>query len=198
MIGDDGLDGIVLGPGSALGEAHAALQTYALELRSRGVVLAVCSKNDPAGRAGPRFTIHPEMILKRDHIAAFVANWSDKAENLRTIAATLRIGIDALVFVDDNPGGARAGAARAAASGRAGDRRGSLHLRGRRRARWMVRPPSASPRRIGVAPGSTRPALSERTTRGPLTDMKAYLASLAMIAPQSSRSKRRVGYASRS
>lgn len=102
VIGDDGVEGIVLGEGSAVGEAHLALQRYAKQLSERGVILAVCSKNDPAIAEGA-FRGHPEMLLKRSDIAAFVANWNDKAENLKAIAKTLNIGIDSLVFVDDNP-----------------------------------------------------------------------------------------------
>ena len=102
VIGDDGLEGIVLGEGSARGEAHLALQRYAKRLGERGVILAVCSKNDLA-TAEAVFHEHPEMVLKRSDIAAFVANWNDKAANLQHIAAQLNIGIDSLVFVDDNP-----------------------------------------------------------------------------------------------
>ncbi len=102
VIGDDGMDGIVLGQGSPLGEAYAAFQAYARELGRRGVILAVCSKNDEANALEP-FDRHPEMVLRRADIACFVANWSDKAHNLRAIAETLNIGLDALVFVDDNP-----------------------------------------------------------------------------------------------
>ena len=102
VIGDDGLAGLVLGQGSALGEAFVAFQDYARELSRRGVILAVCSKNDEANALEP-FEQHPEMILKRGDIASFVANWSDKASNIRTIAAELNIGLDSLVFVDDNP-----------------------------------------------------------------------------------------------
>jgi FkbH-like protein len=101
-IGDDGLDGIVLGQGSAAGEAHLELQRYAKSLMQRGVVLAVCSKNDEANALLP-FERHPEMALRRDDIACFVANWKDKATNLRKIAKTLNLGLDSLVFVDDNP-----------------------------------------------------------------------------------------------
>jgi FkbH-like protein len=101
-VGDDGLEGIVLGEGSAAGEAHLALQRYAKQLKDRGVILAVCSKNDPA-IAEAAFRTHPEMHLKRSDIAAFMANWDDKSENLKRIAAQLNIGIDSLVFVDDNP-----------------------------------------------------------------------------------------------
>ena len=96
------LDGIVLGQNSAVGEAHVALQRFLLDLRRRGVMLAVCSKNEDATARLP-FREHPEMVLKENHIAVFMANWSDKANNLREIAATLNIGIDSLVFLDDNP-----------------------------------------------------------------------------------------------
>ncbi len=102
VIGDDGIDGIVLGEGSAIGEAHLALQRYAKQLKERGVILAVCSKND-AEIAGAVFSDHPEMLLRRTDIAAFFANWNDKAENLKAIATQLNIGLDSLVFVDDNP-----------------------------------------------------------------------------------------------
>jgi FkbH-like protein len=102
VIGDDGVDGIALGQNSATGEAHVALQHFILDLRRRGVILAICSKNEDATARIP-FRDHPEMVLKEDHIAVFTANWSDKANNLREIAATLNIGTDALVFLDDNP-----------------------------------------------------------------------------------------------
>ena len=102
VIGDDGPEGIILGEGTGTGEAHLALQRYARQLRERGVILAVCSKNDPAV-AEAVFRDHPEMILKLTDIAAFVANWEDKAVNLRRIAEQLNIGIDSMVFVDDNP-----------------------------------------------------------------------------------------------
>ncbi len=102
VIGDDGLEGIVIGQGSALGEAFAGFQAYAAALARRGVILAVCSKNDEANALAP-FEEHPEMVLRRADVSAFVANWSDKATNLREIAGRLNIGLDALVFVDDNP-----------------------------------------------------------------------------------------------
>lgn len=102
VIGDDGLDGIVLGQGSALGEAFVAFQRYVRALSQRGVILAVCSKNDEVNALLP-FDKHPEMVLRRADIACFVANWSDKASNIREIAQRLNIGLDSLVFVDDNP-----------------------------------------------------------------------------------------------
>ena len=102
VIGDDGLEGIEIGQGSASGEAFAALQAHAKRLAGRGVILAVCSKNDEVNALSP-FEKHPEMVLRRDDIASFVANWDDKATNLRRIAHALNIGLDSLVFLDDNP-----------------------------------------------------------------------------------------------
>jgi FkbH-like protein len=102
VVGDDGIEGVVLGEGNPTGEAHVALQRYAKHLKERGIVLAVCSKNDPK-IAEDAFAGHPEMVLKRSDIACFVANWEPKSGNLRHIAATLNLGLDSLVFVDDNP-----------------------------------------------------------------------------------------------
>ncbi len=102
VIGDDGLEGIALNPGDALGEAYRAVQTAASDLRGRGVVLAVCSKNDEATARIP-FRSHPGMVLKEEDIAVFVANWMDKATNLERIADQLELGLDALVLLDDNP-----------------------------------------------------------------------------------------------
>jgi FkbH-like protein len=102
VVGDDGLEGIILGEGSAAGEAHLALQRYAKQLKDRGVILAICSKNDPE-IAENAFCNHPEMLLTRSDISAFVANWNDKAESLKAIATRLNIGLDSTVFVDDNP-----------------------------------------------------------------------------------------------
>lgn len=102
VIGDDGLDGIVLGEGSAVGEAHLALQRYAKRLNERGVILAICSKNNPEV-AEAAFREHPEMLLRCSDVAVFLANWHDKTENLKTVATRLNIGLDSLVFVDDHP-----------------------------------------------------------------------------------------------
>lgn len=102
VIGDDGMAGINIAQGDATGEAHLALQRYALALRECGVVLAVSSKNtDEVARQV--FREHPDMLLREEHIAVFQANWNDKASNIEAIARTLNIGLDALVFVDDNP-----------------------------------------------------------------------------------------------
>jgi FkbH-like protein len=102
VVGDDGIDGIVIGQGSENGEAFLALQKYVKRLGERGVILAVCSKNDEANAVRP-FEHRSEMILKLTDIACFVANWEDKASNLRLIAKQLNIGLDSLVLLDDNP-----------------------------------------------------------------------------------------------
>jgi FkbH-like protein len=102
VVGDDGLDGLVLGQGNPRGEAFLAVQRTALDLRERGIVLAVASKNDDAVAREP-FRKHPDMLLREEHIAVFQANWQDKATNLKAIAEALDIGTDALVLLDDNP-----------------------------------------------------------------------------------------------
>lgn len=102
VIGDDGLEGIVIGPGDPTGEAHLAVQQTALHLRERGVVLAVSSKNTDEIARRP-FREHPEMLLREDHIAIFQANWNDKATNIKAIAESLSLGLDAMTFLDDNP-----------------------------------------------------------------------------------------------
>ncbi len=101
-IGDEGLEGIVLGQGSALGESFLTVQQCALELRQRGVILAVCSKNTDEVARRP-FREHPDMLLRESHFSVFQANWIDKPSNLEAIARTLNIGVDALVVLDDNP-----------------------------------------------------------------------------------------------
>ena len=82
VIGDDGIEGIKIAQGDARGEAHLAVQRMALDLRQRGIVLAVSSKNTDEIARAP-FEKHPEMLLKLDHIAVFQANWNDKATNIR-------------------------------------------------------------------------------------------------------------------
>jgi len=84
------------------GAAHRALQRAILDLYQRGIILAVCSKNNPAD-AMEALENHPGMLLRPQHFAALRINWEDKAQNLREIAAELNIGIDAVAFLDDNP-----------------------------------------------------------------------------------------------
>jgi len=102
VVGEDGPHGIKIGPPSAVGEAYAALQRYALELKQRGVLLAVCSKNNEAD-AREAFRSAMGMVLKEDDFVSFKANWDEKPVNLRRIAQELNLGTDSLVFVDDNP-----------------------------------------------------------------------------------------------
>ena len=102
VIGDDGLKGIQIAQGDAAGEAYLALQRYCLSLRERGVVLAVSSKNEDETARLP-FREHPEMLLREEHFAVFQANWSDKGTNIKSISEELALGLESLVFVDDNP-----------------------------------------------------------------------------------------------
>lgn len=102
VVADDGLDGIEIGDTSPRGEAFKAFQRSILALKKRGVLLAVCSKNDHARAAEP-FEKHPEMVLRMDDFVSFKANWEPKSDNLRRMAEELRLGLDSFVFVDDNP-----------------------------------------------------------------------------------------------
>lgn len=101
VIGDDGVEGIKLGSGVA-GEAFSDLQRYVKKLKDRGIILAVCSKNDEVLARQP-FEEHPDMVLSLNDISVFVANWHNKADNIVSIAEALNIGLDSLVFLDDNP-----------------------------------------------------------------------------------------------
>ena len=102
VIGDDGLNGIELGQGNAVGEAYLAVQNTVLKLRQRGIVLAVCSKNNDTTARIP-FREHPDMLLNESHISVFRANWEDKVPNIQFIAETLNLGLESIVFLDDNP-----------------------------------------------------------------------------------------------
>ncbi len=101
IVAEDGLENIQLG-GGPQGEAYVAFHEYLLALRSRGVILAVASKNNDADAREP-FERHPDTRLRIEHFAAFHANWDDKPTSLRAIASELGIGLDAIAFVDDNP-----------------------------------------------------------------------------------------------
>src|ERR1022692_987052 len=101
VIGEDGMNGILLGaeyPGAAFQELQRAL----LDLSRRGILLAVCSKNNPAD-AMEALSGHPGMLLQPRDFAAMRINWNDKARNLREIAGELNIGLDTIAFLDDNP-----------------------------------------------------------------------------------------------
>lgn len=93
IIGDDGLEGILIGNGDPISEAHLHIQRVALELRERGIVLAISSKNEDAVARQP-FKEHPDMLLRENHIAVFQANWSDKASNIKAISEELSLGLE--------------------------------------------------------------------------------------------------------
>ena len=101
VIGDDGIDNIELGE-LGTGRAYLDFQRWLRQLRCRGILLCVCSKNYEDIAKEP-FLNHPEMVLSLDDITLFVANWEDKASNIRNIQQTLNIGMDSIVFIDDNP-----------------------------------------------------------------------------------------------
>lgn len=101
VIGDDGLGGIQIGS-LGIGEAFSDFQMWVKQLQLRGVILAVCSKNEEKAALEP-FLQHADMVLKKDDIAVFIANWENKADNIRKIQAILNIGFDSMVFLDDNP-----------------------------------------------------------------------------------------------
>lgn len=102
VIGDDGLERIQIGHGLGIGKVYKEIQEWALKLKNRGIILAVCSKNNEEVAKEP-FINHPEMVLRLDDIAVFVANWENKADNIRKIQSILNIGFDSMVFLDDNP-----------------------------------------------------------------------------------------------
>lgn len=102
VIGDDGLEGIQLGHGFGIGKSFIEFQQWIKKLKERGVIIAIVSKNTESVAKEP-FEKHPEMILRLDDIAVFIANWENKADNIRQIQSILNIGFDTMVFLDDNP-----------------------------------------------------------------------------------------------
>ena len=101
IIGDDGMDGIAIGPFGD-GEPFYRLQLFLREMKRRGLVLCVASKNNH-DTAMAVFREHPEMVLREDDIAVFMANWEPKVDNIKAIQDVLNIGLDSMVFLDDNP-----------------------------------------------------------------------------------------------
>lgn len=101
VIGDDGMEHIQIGE-LGIGKAFSNLQRWLKQLKERGIILCVCSKNTEEIAFEP-FDKHPEMILHREDIAVFVANWESKVNNIRHIQKVLNIGFDAMIFLDDNP-----------------------------------------------------------------------------------------------
>jgi len=102
IAGDDGLENLKLGHGLGIGKIFIEFQEWLKKLKERGIILTVCSKNDES-TAKEVFEKHPEIVLKLDDISVFIANWENKADNIRKIQSILNIGFDSLVFLDDNP-----------------------------------------------------------------------------------------------
>lgn len=101
IISEDGLEKIQIGKETALAESYTAFQEYILALKQRGVIIAVCSKNDK--EIAEKGFLHPDSVLRLEDIAIFKANWQEKHLNILAIAEELSIGLDSMVFVDDNP-----------------------------------------------------------------------------------------------
>ncbi|MEO7649447.1 MAG: HAD-IIIC family phosphatase [Bryobacteraceae bacterium] len=101
VIGEDGMEGVRIGA-EYPGAAYLAVQRALLDFRERGILLAVCSKNNP-DEALAALESHPEMLLRPHHFSAMRINWQSKAGNLREIAEELNVGLDSVTFIDDNP-----------------------------------------------------------------------------------------------
>jgi FkbH-like protein len=101
VIGEDGMAGVRLGAEHP-GAAYQAVQRALLDLNRRGILLCVCSRNNPA-EALEAMEKHPGMLLRPRHFAAVRVNWNDKAQSLRELAEELNVGLDSLAFLDDNP-----------------------------------------------------------------------------------------------
>jgi FkbH-like protein len=100
VIGEDGIDGIALGPDHP-GSAFVAFQRRLLDFQQRGFVLAMCSKNNP-GDVDEVLRRHPHQLLREEHFAAMRVNWQPKPDNLIALAEELNLGLDSFVFVDDS------------------------------------------------------------------------------------------------
>jgi FkbH-like protein len=100
VIGDEGPDNIKIGLETALSESYSVFQKYVQNLKNRGITLAICSKND-LKNAKEGFN-HPESILKFEDFSSYQINWDSKNLNIKKIAKELNIGLDSIVFIDDN------------------------------------------------------------------------------------------------
>jgi FkbH-like protein len=101
IIGDDGIENIQIGS-LGIGKAFSEFQYWIKKLKNRGIIVAVCSKNTESVAKEP-FEKHPDMVLRLEDISVFIANWENKADNIRQIQSILNIGFDSMVFLDDNP-----------------------------------------------------------------------------------------------
>lgn len=102
VVGDDGWEKLQLGHGLGIGKAFTEFQLWVKKLKERGIIICICSKNDEEKAKEP-FLKHPEMVLRLEDIAVFMANWDTKVDNIRAIQQILNIGFDSMVFLDDNP-----------------------------------------------------------------------------------------------
>ncbi|EOA59132.1 hypothetical protein HMPREF1214_01633 [Bacteroides sp. HPS0048] len=102
VVGDDGWENIQVGHGLGIGKVFTEFQEWVKKLKKRGIIVCVCSKNDE-NKAKEPFAKNPEMVLRLDDISVFIANWENKADNIRIIQSILNIGFDSMVFLDDNP-----------------------------------------------------------------------------------------------
>ena len=101
IVGDDGVENLVIGQETSGGQVYTEFQEYIKEHKQMGILLNINSKNEMENAlAGLE---HPEGVLKKDDFITIKANWNPKSQNLQEIASELNIGIDSLVFVDDNP-----------------------------------------------------------------------------------------------
>jgi FkbH-like protein len=101
ILGEDGPDGIKMGEDYP-GNAYRFFQAFLLELSRMGIILAVCSKNNEADVFAV-WENHPDTVLRKENFSAYRINWNNKADNIREIALELNIGLDSMVFIDDNP-----------------------------------------------------------------------------------------------
>lgn len=102
IVGDDGVENLQIGHGLGIGKVFTNIQLWCKKLKERGIILAVCSKNELENAKAP-FLNHPEMELKLEDFSAFYANWKPKSQNIADIAKELNIGLDSIVFLDDSP-----------------------------------------------------------------------------------------------
>ena len=101
IIGEDGLDGIQIGHDSP-GREYLEFQKTILELYEQGVILAINSKNN-CDDVMQVLNKHPQMLLREKHFASIIVNWDPKPQNMQKIAEQINIGLDSIVFIDDNP-----------------------------------------------------------------------------------------------
>ena len=101
ILGEDGFNNIEMSTSTNKGRIFAEIQSIALELNNQGILIGICSKNNPKD-VDEVIEFHPDMLLRKEYIAVNKSNWSDKVTNLQNIAQELNIGLDSLVFIDDS------------------------------------------------------------------------------------------------